>query len=369
MASPPFHAEHVGSLLRPRALKDAAAGAARGDVSTEEYHRVLDEEIARAVELQEGCGLHVVTDGEFGRASWFGFFFERLEGFSIAPSAFAFKDADGNRYTWDTAYTEAPVRRTHAIAVEEFERLARLASVTPKANLPTPSSLHFFRGEDCRDRAVYPDLDQWWADVVAVYRAEVADLAAAGCRYLQLDEVPLAMLCDPEVREQAASQLGLDPDELVTRYVGLINEIVAGRPDDMTIGVHLCRGNFRSRWMASGGYEPVAEPLFGSLDVDGFFLEYDSERAGGFEPLRFVPPDRTVVLGIISTKTPELEPVDALLGRIDEAAAVVPADQLAVSPQCGFASVAGGNTIDADAQKAKLSLVVEVAERAWGTAG
>ena len=261
------------------------------------------------------------------------------------------------------------MRRTEPIAVEEFQRLARLTSVTPKANLPTPSSLHFFRGEECRDTAVYPDLDRWWDDVITVYRAEVADLAAAGCRYLQLDEVPLAMLCDPEVREQAAGQLGMNPAALVDLYVGLINEIVAGRPDDMTIGVHLCRGNFRSRWMASGGYEPVAEKLFGGLDVDGFFLEYDSERAGGFEPLRFVPADRTVVLGIISTKTPELEPVDGLLGRIEEAARIVPADQLAISPQCGFASVAGGNTIDADAQEAKLSLVVEVAERAWGTAG
>jgi 5-methyltetrahydropteroyltriglutamate--homocysteine methyltransferase len=366
--SPPFRAEHVGSLLRPRGLKDAAVAHHRGEVSSEEYHEVLDRSVADAVALQEECGLHVVTDGEFGRTSWFGFFFERLDGFSVRDSLFDFHDDAGNTFGWQTAYCDGPMRRRGPIAVEEFERLAAATRRTPKANLPSPSVLHFFRGDDCRDPAVYPDIDAWWADLVAIYRAEIADLAAAGCRYLQLDEVPLAMLCDESVRARLTGA-GIDPEGLAAAYVDVTNRILEGRPADMVVGMHLCRGNFRSRWMASGGYEPVAERLFGDLDVDAFFLEYDSERAGDFRPLRHVRPDTTVVLGLVSTKHPDLEDTDALLARIDEAAAIVDADHLALSPQCGFASVAGGNTLSEADQKAKLRLVVSTATRAWGTAG
>jgi 5-methyltetrahydropteroyltriglutamate--homocysteine methyltransferase len=363
--NPPFRAEHVGSPLRPRALKDAAAGRAKGTVGEKEYRRVLDEAVADVVALQESAGLHSITDGEFGRASWFGFFFERLEGFTVEPSRFRFKDHLGGTYEWLTSYTSGKLARPRGIATEEFDRLAALTVQTPKANLPTPSALHFFRGDECRDPAVYPDIDGWWSDVVDIYRAELADLADHGCRYLQLDEVPIAMLCDADIRQQLR-ELGEDPDRLLSTYVERVADALNARPPDMTVGMHLCRGNFRSRWMASGGYEPVAEQLFNQPGIDAFFLEYDSERAGDFSPLRHVPADKVVVLGLVSTKTEELEAPDGLLRRIEEAAQFVPPDQLALSPQCGFASVAGGNTIDADAQRRKLELVVEVAGRAWG---
>ena len=363
---PPFRAEHIGSLLRPRALKDAATAHRRGEVSYEDYLEVLDQSVVAAVSLQENCGLQVVTDGELGRTSWFGFFFERLDGFSVGDSLFDFHDDAGNTFQWQTAYCDAPMRRHGPIAVSEFERLAAATRRTPKANLPSPSVLHFFRGEGCRDPAVYPDIDAWWDDLVAIYRAEIADLAAAGCRYLQLDEVPLAMLCDDGVRDRLAAG-GVDPDGLAATYVDVTNRILEGRPGGMVVGMHLCRGNFRSRWMARGGYEPVAERLFGDLDIDAYFLEYDSERAGDFRPLRHVRPGVAVVLGLVSTKQPALEDSDALLARIDEAATIVDADHLALSPQCGFASVAGGNTLDEADQEAKLRLVVATADRAWGT--
>ncbi len=364
---PPFRAEHVGSLLRPRALKAAATGFAKGTVDRSAYEAALDAAIADAVRLQEDAGLRSITDGEFGRTSWFGFFFERLEGFSIKPSRFRFKDADGHQHEWQTCFAEAPMRRPRTIAGDEFDRLRALTTQTPKANLPTPSALHFFRGDDCRDPAVYPDMDSWWADVVAIYRAEIADLAARGCTYLQLDEVPVAMLCDPDVRAQVQAD-GSDPDALLQRYLDATNEVLADKPAGMTVGMHLCRGNFRSRWMASGGYEPVAERLFNDLAVDAYFLEYDSDRAGDFSPLRHVPKDKVVVLGLVSSKTTTLEDPDTIARRIDEATAFVPLEQLALSPQCGFASVAGGNTVEEDTERAKLGLVVDVAQRVWGTA-
>jgi 5-methyltetrahydropteroyltriglutamate--homocysteine methyltransferase len=363
--NPPFRAEHVGSLLRPGALKEAAAGRAAGTVDEERYRKVLDQAVADAVALQEAAGLEVVTDGELGRTSWFGFFFERLEGFTIQPSRFRFKDHLGATYEWSTCYASGKLARPRGIATDEFDRLRSLTGRTPKANLPTPSALHFFRGDQCRDPAVYPEIDGWWADVVDIYRAELADLAAHGCRYLQLDEVPIAMLCDQDIRQQLR-EAGEDPDELAAVYLQRVAEALDARPPEMTVGMHLCRGNFRSRWMASGGYEPVAERLFNQPGIDAFFLEYDSERAGDFSPLRHVPADKVVVLGLVSTKTEQLEDADDLLRRIEAAARFVPPDQLALSPQCGFASVAGGNTIDAEAQRRKLELVVEVAARAWG---
>ena len=363
---PPFRAEHVGSLLRPRRLKDAARGRDEGTVPQAEYEAILDEQIARAVRLQEEVGLEVITDGEFGRTSWFGFFFERLEGFSLRPSRFTFTDHTGRRYEWPTSYTVERIRRIAPIAVDEYRRVARLTDRTVKANLPAPSALHFFRGDGCRDPRVYPDLEEWWDDVVAVYRAEIADLAAAGCRYLQLDEVPLAMLCDPGIRDRLRAE-GEDPDALVDRYVTITNRILADRPPGLTVAMHLCRGNFRSRWMASGGYDPIAERVFGGLAVDAFFLEYDSERAGDFRPLRHVPEAVGVVLGLVTTKRPDLEDPDELAARVEEASRFVPLDRLALSPQCGFASVAGGNPLTEDEERAKLALVVDVAERIWGS--
>ncbi len=308
-----------------------------------------------------------ITDGEFRRAAWSSGFIDALEGFSLADSLFEFRDAEGGRHGWRTCCATAPIRRVGGITTQEFDFVRGHTDRLPKVTMPTPSILHFFRGKGCADPAVYPDLEQFWDDVVAVYRAEIADLAARGATYLQLDEVPLAMLCDPDVRDQARAQ-GEDPDALIDTYIDMVNRVLEDRPADMTVGIHLCRGNFRGRWMAEGGYEPVAEALFNRLAVDAFFLEYDTPRAGDFAPLRLVPNDKTVVLGLISSKTAALEPADDLRRRIDEAASYVPFERLALSPQCGFASVAGGNPLTEDQERAKLTLVADVANQVWGNA-
>ena len=365
--NPPFRAEHVGSLLRPQRLKDAAKRFAKGDLSRDAYVEILDDEVGRVVELQESVGLRSITDGEFSRSSWFGFFFERLAGFTLKPSLFQFHDDGGHDFEWMTCFASDKMRRVQPICVGDFERLRGLTRQTPKANMPSPSALHFFRGDQCRDVAVYPDIDEWWSDLIQIYQAEIRALEDAGCRYLQLDEVPMAMLCDDEVRRQVSAGGG-DPDALLRRYVGAINEVLDARSAGMTVGLHLCRGNFRSRWMARGGYEPVAGILFNDLDVDVYFLEYDSPRAGDFSPLRHVAADKSVVLGLVSSKSAGLENREALKRRIDEATEYVPLDRLAISPQCGFASVAGGNPLDEAEQMRKLSLIVEVAREVWGEA-
>ena len=228
----------------------------------------------------------------------------------------------------------------------------------------SPSAFHFFRGDQCRDVTAYPDLDEWWADLIAVYQAEIRDLAAAGCKYLQIDEVPAAMLCDPDVRTKIRT-MGYEPDQLLEKYIDVTNEVLSARPADMTVGMHLCRGNFRSRWMAAGGYDPIAARWFNAVDVDAFFLEYDSDRVGSFEPLRFIGEEKQVVLGLITTKSASLEDPDALRHQIDDAARYLPHDRLALSPQCGFASVAGGNTLTEGEQMSTLKLVVDVAEKVW----
>ncbi len=365
--NPPFRAEHIGSLLRPDKVKDVAKAYQKGNISRDAYFETLDQEIARAVNLQESVGLRSISDGEFSRSSWFGFFFERLEGFELKPSLFRFHDEDGHDYEWPTCYASGKMRREQGICTDDFERLQRLTRETPKANMPTPSAFHFFRGDQCRDETVYPDIELWWNDLTKIYQAEIRALSEAGCCYLQMDEVPLAMLCDSDVRQQVADR-GRDPDDLTRHYVATINKVLEARPTDMTVGMHLCRGNFRSRWMAQGGYEPVAESLFSDLKVDVFFLEYDSPRAGDFSPLRFMAEDKRVVLGLITSKSAELEDKDALKRRIDQASTYVPLERLAISPQCGFASVAGGNALSEDEQMRKLALVVEVAQDVWGEA-
>ena len=365
--SPPFRAETIGSLLRPASLKKSFQQYREGRISAPEYETALTDAIRGAVRTQEHAGLQSITDGEFGRNSWFGFFFERTGGFRLEPSAFRFRDAQGGSYEWPTCYACERIQRRSAIAVHEHLRLASLTQRTPKMTLPTPSAFHFFRFQAPADPAVYPDEDVYWNDLINVYRAEIAALAEAGCRYLQLDEVPLAMLCDPSIRQQV-KDLGGNPESLVAKYVGVLQRVLAARPSGMTLGLHLCRGNFRSRWMASGGYEPVAEQLFNEVPVDAFFLEYDSERAGDFSPLRHVPKNKHVVLGLVSTKRAELESPDGLRKRVDEAARHVPMEQLALSPQCGFASVAGGNTVSESEQAAKLRLVVQTADAVWGSA-
>jgi 5-methyltetrahydropteroyltriglutamate--homocysteine methyltransferase len=364
---PPFRAEVIGSLLRPRALKEAGRALQDGRTTPAKYETELDAEIARVIAHQEQIGLEVVTDGEFARSSWFGFFFEGLDGFRLAPSHFRFKDADGQAFEWPTCVAHARITRRAPITLQEFQRASRHArKAVVKATMPAPSAFHFFRLGEAVEKTAYLDVAAYFDDLAAVYRAEVTELAQAGCRYLQLDEVPVAMLCDEDVRRQAASEGG-EPEGLLDTYLGMIKRILGNCPEGMTTGVHLCRGNFRSRWMASGGYEPVAEKLFNDLPVDAFFLEYDSERAGGFQPLRFVPKGKRVVLGLVSSKTPELETAEALQRRIEEAARHCPIEQLALSAQCGFASVAGGNALTEDQQWAKLELIVRTAERVWGT--
>jgi 5-methyltetrahydropteroyltriglutamate--homocysteine methyltransferase len=367
-AKPPFRAEVIGSLLRPQTLKDAGRARQEGRLSAADYTALLEKEIARVIARQEDIGLKVVTDGELARSSWFGFFFEGLDGFRLEPAHFRFKDAEGHAFEWPTCMAEARIRRRAPMLVAEFERAnARVRRALVKATLPAPSAFHFFRLGGAVDRAAYPDIAAYFDDLVAIYQIELAELGQAGCRYVQLDEVPIAMLCDPDVCRQAAAQGG-DPTALLDTYLDLLERIAASRPSGMTLGLHLCRGNFRGRWMATGGYDPVAEKLFNRAPVDVFLLEYDSERAGDFRPLRFVPKGKRAVLGLLSSKNPELEDQAALLRRIEAAARVVPLDQLGLSTQCGFASVAGGNVLSEDQQWAKLEQVIDTAQRVWGRA-
>lgn len=363
--NPPFRGEHVGSLLRPPVLKDVFVKRSKGKISDDAYEATLTEAIARAVKMQEEVGLQSITDGEFGRGSWFGFFFERMSGFRLEPSAFKFKDGRGQNFEWPTCYACERIKRHGGITTGEYLRLRKLTRETPKVTMPSPSAFHFFRLNAAVDPKVYPDAEQYWEDLIEVYRSEITDLAALGCSYIQLDEVPLAMLCDPSIQEQVRG-MGSDPQALIARYVDVLERILSAAPPSMTVGIHLCRGNFRSRWMAEGGYEPIAERLFNAPSLDAFFLEYDSERAGDFSPLRFVPKNKVVVLGLISSKTAALEPVPDIRKRIEEATKFVPLDQLSLSPQCGFASVAGGNTVTEGDERAKLRLVTQIANDVWG---
>jgi 5-methyltetrahydropteroyltriglutamate--homocysteine methyltransferase len=365
MSHPPFRADHVGSLLRPQKLKDAFRDFYSGRLDAGRFNDIQNECIVDAVAMQKEVGLKSITDGEYRRGSWFLGFVEAVEGLTTKDALFDFHDAQGGVAKFQTAYVDGRLKRTKGITTNEFAFVNRLKAGTPKVTMPTPSLVHFFRGDETVDRSVYPDLEEFWSDLIGIYQDEFRALADLGCTYVQLDEVPCAMLCDPNVR-QIASSHGLEPDALLTRYIGAVNEIVASRPSGMTIAMHLCRGNYKGRWMAEGGYEPVAERLFSQTGVDAFFLEYDSDRAGGFEPLRFMPAGKTVVLGLVSSKTPVMEAQDTLRRRIDEAAKFVPLDRLAISPQCGFASSVGGNPLTSDDQRRKLQLVVDTAEAVWG---
>jgi 5-methyltetrahydropteroyltriglutamate--homocysteine methyltransferase len=362
-----LRAEVIGSLLRPRVLKDAMALSARGALARGEAEQVLAREVARVISRQEAIGFKVVTDGEFGRSSWFGFFFEGLEGFRLAPAHFQFKDASDQAFSWQTCVAAAPIVRRRPIALPEYERARRHArQALVKITLPAPSAFHFFRLEEAVDPGAYPDRARYFHDLVRVYSTELKELAAAGCRYVQFDEVPLAMLCDPSVRQQAAGR-GSDPHALLDTYIDLIGQICAERPAGMRLGLHLCRGNFRGRWMAAGGYEPVAEKVFNGVPVDVFLLEYDSERAGDFAPLRLLPEGKDVVLGLLSSKREELEAADDLVRRVEAAGQILPIERLGLSTQCGFASVAGGNALSEAGQWAKLELIARTARRIWGT--
>ncbi len=365
---PPFRADQVGSLLRPAALHEARAQAETGTIDNAALRAVEDRAIRDVVALQEAAGLHGITDGEFRRAFWHVDFLTGFDGIRPTQSNYAvtFKGEHGETAnTRSMLVVDGTVRRTRPIMVDHFAFLRGLTTRTAKLCIPAPTYLHMRGGRRVVSEQVYPDIDAFWADITAGYRAEIADLVAAGCTYLQFDDVSVACLCDPDIRAQIQRD-GENPDTLPRLYAGVLNGLIAGRPKSLSVTLHTCRGNFQSMWMASGGYDAVAEAIFGAVDVDGFFLEYDTERAGGFAPLRFVPKGKRVVLGLVSTKTPELESKDMLKRRIDEAAKFVALDDLCLSPQCGFASSHHGNRITEDVQRRKLERVVEVATEVWG---
>ena len=362
--APRFRADHVGSLLRPPELRRAYHRLETGDLSPDDFEVLQNDAIRSVIRLQEDVGLEAITDGEFRRISYWARFVDRVEGLSVAPAVFRFRDDSGVEAGFLAPHVHAPVRRRRPIAGDEFAFVRANTTRTPKITLPSPATMHFWRGPQGVDPAAYADLDAYFDDLTVVYREEVADLATRGSTYVQIDDVPLAMLSAAEVREQVRAG-GDDPDRLIDRYVRLTNAALAGRPAGMTVVMHLCRGNFKGRWLSEGGYEPVAERLFGQVEVDTFFLEYDTPRAGDFRPLRFVPPGKSVVLGLVSTKTPVLEDAGTLRRRIDEAATFIPLDQLGLSPQCGFASTVGGNPLSLDDERRKLALVVEVARAVW----
>jgi len=366
---PPFRADHVGSLLRPQSLLAAREDFAADRVSADELKQIEDESIRDVVRMQEDVGLRSATDGEFRRASWHMDFIYALEGIGQAEDDLVvhFHNPEG-----DIDYTPAALKVESKIDLHEptfgadFEFLRDSASsATPKLTIPSPSMVHYRGGAAAIDPAVYPDKDQFWTDLTSAYAKQVKMVHDLGCTYLQFDDTSLAYLNDPNQR-QMMSERGEDAEHLHEAYIRHINEALAGRPDGITITTHMCRGNFRSSWVAEGGYDFVAEALFGELGVDGFFLEYDDARSGGFEPLRFVPKGKYVVLGLVTTKRGELEDKDQLKRRIEEASQFVDIDQLCLSPQCGFSSTAEGNNVTYDEQVAKLRRIVEVADEVWG---
>jgi 5-methyltetrahydropteroyltriglutamate--homocysteine methyltransferase len=378
--SPPFRADHVGSLLRPAGLHAARADRAAGKISDDELRSVEDHAVLAAVALQQGAGLQSVTDGEFRRATWHMDFIFQIGGIAKVPggmtSTFHNEQGDITFTTPGAIQVTRPLSMDKTIFGADFAFLQSAAAgltsrdgapLVPKLTIPAPSMVHYRSGiRAVVSEDVYPDAEEFWTDLAGAYNDEVQRLAAQGCRYLQLDDTSLAYVNDPAQRAYIAGR-GEDADHIHLRYISLTNAAVAGRPAGLAITTHLCRGNFQSSWVASGGYDFVAEALFNELDVDGFFLEYDDERSGGFEPLRFVPKGKQVVLGLVTTKRPRLESRDDLKRRIDEAAKYVPFDQLCLSGQCGFASTEQGNALTADEQRAKLELIVSVADELWGS--
>jgi 5-methyltetrahydropteroyltriglutamate--homocysteine methyltransferase len=364
---PPFRADHVGSLLRTAPLKEARAKRARGEITADALNDIEDRAIEEVIRKQEAVGLRSVTDGEYRRVSWNYDFLENLDNVESYVGERKIKFAA-------TGPQPRPILlrvvgklggyKPHQM-VEHFKFLKAHSRATPKLTIPSPTSLHFRYGRDAVPESIYPSMDDFYRDLGETYRKAVRAFADAGCRYLQLDEVNLAYLCDPSLRKMIADR-GEDPAALPDVYAGMINAAISDIPPDMTITMHLCRGNFRSSFVASGGYEPVAELLFNKINVHGYFMEYDTERAGGFEPLRFVPKNKTVVLGLVTTKSGALENKDQIKRRIEQAAKFADLDQLCLSPQCGFASTEEGNVLAEEDEWAKLRMIVEIAGEVWG---
>ena len=366
---PPFRADHVGSLLRPPRLLKARDEHAAGRIDAGELRRIEDEAIREAVRMQEEVGLQAATDGEFRRASWHMDFIYELDGITHEAGHIAVKfvNEDGEiEYTPAALHIENRLGVSKTIFGEAFQFVQdAVITAVPKLTIPSPSMVHYRGGKAAIDPSVYPDLEQFWADLVAAYREEVRRLGELGCTYLQLDDTSLAYMNDPHQREYIGS-IGGDAEHQHLDYIRHINEALAERPEGMSVTTHACRGNFRSSWAAEGSWDFVAEALLNELEVDGFFMEWDDERSGGFEPLRFLPKgEKQVVLGLVTTKKGELESRDELLRRIEEAATYAPIEQLCLSPQCGFSSTVEGNTLSEEEQWAKLTLIVEVAAEVW----
>jgi 5-methyltetrahydropteroyltriglutamate--homocysteine methyltransferase len=367
---PPFRADHVGSLLRPPALLKARADRAAGTITADELRVAEDDAIRDVVKMQSDVGLQSATDGEFRRTSWHMDFIYSLGGIGQSDGRIRVRmhNEEGDvEFTSPALQVNAPIRLNEPIFGNDymFLRSAVPSSVTAKLTIPSPSMVHYRGGPAAIDPAVYPDIDEFWSDLSAAYADQIKAMAALGCQYLQLDDTSLAYLNDPAQRAELTER-GDDAEHQHLRYIQQINAALAGRPEGLRVTTHMCRGNFRSSWAASGSYDFVAEALFSTLAVDGFFLEYDDERSGGFEPLRFVPPGKMVVLGLVTTKRGQLESKDTLKRRIDEASQHVPLEQLCLSPQCGFSSTVEGNVLSYDEQVAKLALIVETAAEVWG---
>lgn len=368
--TPPFRADHVGSLLRPAPLAAARERADRGELPRDQLRALEDEAIREAVRMQEEVGLQAATDGELRRRSWNMDFIFGLGGVSAAENDGQTVEFHSDRGTvvsrQGALRVDAPIRLEEVIFGDAFRFVAEATTTAiPKQTIPSPSMVHHRGGRAAIDERVYPDEEGFWADLIQAYRDEVRGLYELGCRYLQFDDVSLALLNDPAQRERIAER-GEDASRQHQIYIRHLNEVLDDKPEDLTVTTHLCRGNYRSSWVGEAGYDFVAESLFGSLAVDGFFLEYDDERSGGFEPLRFVPEGKQVVLGLVTSKRGELEDRDELKRRIEAASRFVPLEQLCLSPQCGFASTLEGNELTQDEQRAKLELIVETAEEVWG---
>ena len=365
------HVDHVGSLIRPPELTTAWRGWEDSDRTREQLAAVQDDAIRDVVRLQEDIGLTVVTDGEFRRGGWSRGFLDAVGSFTFAPSKLTFRDSDGLSAPAPAPIATAKIEWRRPIVADDFRFLDKVATVTAKVTMPTPSHMHFGHFRNAADPSVYRDMDAYWDDLVAVYRREIALLGEAGCTLLQLDEVPLILCCDPTNR-QVARENGDDPEILVGRYIEAINRALADRPPEMRVVMHMCRGNMQGLWMGDGGYEPIAARLFGETDVDGFLLEYDSPRAGDFAPLRHLTDGKRAFLGLVSTKDPTVEPADDLKRRIDEAARHTDLGNLGICPQCGFGSSAMSrfnvreNPMTPDLQRKKLDLIVGVAQDVWG---
>jgi len=362
---PPYRADHIGSLLRPPELRKAFRAHAERQLSDDEFRAVQDSAIRDVVKLQHDCGLQVITDGEFRRISYWEKFVRLTRGLVVKEAVFTFHDDHGHVSDFTAPYAQSKVSRGDPITLDEYRFVAPLTRDTPKITMPAPSTMHFYRFTDWSDPGAYDDPRTFFADLGKIYQAEIADLHAAGCRYVQLDEVALAVLCDTAAQAKVR-QAGGDPDELIDLYVDGLNEAVKSKPADMVIGVHMCRGNYKGMYLSEGGYTSIAERLFNRAKVNHFLLEFDSPRAGDFEPLAMMPKDKGVVLGLVSSKVPQLESVDTLKRRADEASRYVDGSRLAISPQCGFASTMGGNPVTEEDERAKLRLCVEAARAVWG---